>query len=154
MGNETRDDGRGHLILLVEDELPAVRLFQLAVEELDRQIEVEVATDGHQALDRLVGGRAEGRERRQPNVVVLDLDLPSVGGVEVLREIRTTPDTAALSVVVMTHRDDKPTIDECLRLGVDDYIIKPDDYEGLLEVARRVSAAWSGGEERAHVHDA
>jgi CitB family two-component system response regulator MalR/two-component system response regulator DctR len=125
-------------ILLVEDEYPAVRLFELATEELDARIEVEVAFDGEAALDRLLDDDGYGAF----DAVVLDLDLPGVDGLDVLRELQAAAVPAELPIVVVSHYDDQATIDACYELGVRAYVVKPDDYDGLLRVARRVSQFW------------
>lgn len=133
MAENTRSGTNPRQVLIIEDEGPAIRLFELAFEESDATFDVEVATAGQEALDRLFGD-----DDGLPDVVVLDLDLPGVNGLDVLKRIRTDAGTEDLPVVVVSHHDDREIIAECRRLGVTDYFIKPDDYEGMLTVAKQV----------------
>lgn len=135
-----RGEKQGH-VLVVEDEMPAVRLLEEAFGELEDDVTITVATDGEQALD-VLSRSDDSACVSLPDVVILDLDLPKVGGKAVLREMRETEDLARVPVVVLSQHDDRATIDECYRLGANVYIEKPPEYEGLLEVTRRVSAFW------------
>jgi CheY-like chemotaxis protein len=123
-------------ILLVEDEQSAVRLFEEAFAELENPIKVTVATDGEQALEILTlqGGSDPG----QPDVVVLDLDLPDIDGGEVLRRTRTRDDLASPPVVVVSNSDNPDVINESYRMGASLYIVKPTGYHDLVDVVREM----------------
>lgn len=129
-------------LLLVDDDPGAMRLLELACRELDPPVATSVATDGQEALD-ILHGRGEHDGEQAPDVVVLDLDLPRVGGREVLRRIRATDELATVPVVVLSANDDEETIEECYRLGANAYVVKPRDYESLLQAMRTVSGFWS-----------
>lgn len=132
-------------LLLVDDDPGAMRLLELACRELDPPVETLVARDGGEALD-VLHGRGDHADGPRPDVVILDLDLPRVGGRDVLREIRTTEALSAMPVVVLSQNDDEETIEECYRLGANAYVVKPRDYEGLLQAVETVSTFWSASQ--------
>src|SRR5206468_2281591 len=92
---------------------------------------IEVARDGEEALDFLLcRGAHSGRSLQcPPALVLLDLKLPKVDGLDVLREIRSRPETCAIPVVALTSSREKKDIGECYRLGVNSYVQKPVDFE-------------------------
>ena len=130
-------------VLYVEDE-PQDREFTLR--ELTRKIQKEriaVARDGEEALDFLFG---EGDQTRVSldslKMVLLDLKLPKLDGVEVLREIRSRPETKLLPVVVMTSSAEERDLLTCYRLGVNSYIQKPVSFAKFQEVVRTLGLYW------------
>lgn len=145
MGQCSTDGADPPRVLLVDDDPGAIRLLELAFAELEIAVETRVATDGTEALD-ILHRRGAHADARRPDAVVLDLDLPTVGGREVLREVRETDGLRSLPVVVLSQRDDEATIEECYRLGANAYLVKPGDYEGLLEVVTTVSTFWGSDE--------
>lgn len=128
-------------VLVVEDDSAAIRLYEEVFRDLDDRVTVTVVTDGRQALD-VLHRRGEHADSRVPDLVVLDVDLPEIGGREVLREMREVGLLPSLPVVVCSQHADRETIDECYRLGASAYFVKPDDYDGLLRIAERVSTFW------------
>ena len=128
-------------VLVVEDDSAAIRLYEEAFRELDDPVDVTVFTDGRQALDAVNRCRDDDGAS-VPDIVIQDLDLPGMGGVEVMREMRDVGLLPSLPVVVCSQHTDQATIDECYRLGASAYFVKPADYAGLLDVARRVSTFW------------
>lgn len=132
-------------VLVVEDDSAAIRLYEEAFRELEAPVDVSVVTDGKQALD-VLHRRGEYVDAGVPDIVIHDLDLPEVGGRAVLRELHEVGLLPALPVVVCSQRTGQETIDECYRLGASAYFVKPDDYDGLLRIARRVSAFWGTNE--------
>lgn len=132
-------------VFIVEDDSPTLRLYEEAFREVESSVQIESARDGEKALALLTKSVTDATP---PDVVVLDLDIPKVHGTEVLRELRDRGHLSKLSVVVISGNDDQETINECYRLGANSYIVKPEDYNDLLEAARRVSTYWGQDEVR------
>lgn len=124
-------------ILLVEDDLNDVELALRAFSMHKLINRVEVARDGQEALDYL---RQEGGVA--PRLVLLDLKLPKVDGLEVLRTIRSDPRLCSLPVVILTSSAEECDIVESYDLGVNSYIVKPVEFEKLVEVTRTIGLYW------------
>ncbi|HEY1760168.1 MAG TPA: response regulator [Bryobacteraceae bacterium] len=131
-------------ILLVEDD--PVDL-QLARRELDKysNIRIEVARDGEEALDFLLcrGAFAGRSPDNPPKLVLLDLKLPKVDGLQVLREIKARAETRAIPVVALTSSKEEKDLVESYRLGVNSYIQKPVDFDKFRETMRTVGMYWA-----------
>lgn len=131
-------------ILLVEDthsdELLTLRA--LASNKLDHR--VDVARDGAEALDYLfaAGKHAARNARELPEVVLLDLKLPKIDGLEVLRRIRTDPRTRNLPVVILTSSQEERDIVSGYKLGVNSYVRKPVDFEDFMEAVGKLGLYW------------
>ena len=131
-------------ILLVEDNPDDVKLTLRALEKSRITNEVTVARDGVEALDYLFGtGRFEGRDTElMPQVVLLDLKMPKIDGIEVLRRIRADERTKLLPVVILTtSNEDKDRI-ESYRLGANSYIRKPVDFNQFAEAVQQLGLYW------------
>jgi len=131
-------------ILLVEDNPDDVKLTLRALEKSRISNEVTVARDGVEALDYLFGtGRFEGRDTElMPQVVLLDLKMPKIDGIEVLRRIRSDERTKLLPVVILTtSNEDKDRI-ETYRLGANSYIRKPVDFNQFAEAVKQLGLYW------------
>lgn len=131
-------------MLYVEDE-PAD--LQFTLRELTRRIpkdKIAVARDGEEALDFLFGREGESDDRSPAGLklVLLDLKLPKVDGIEVLREIRSRPETKVLPVVVMTSSAEERDLLACYRLGVNSYVQKPVSFEKFQEVVQTLGLYW------------
>jgi two-component system, response regulator len=131
-------------ILLVEDNPDDEALTLRAFRKNNIRNEVVVARDGAEALDYLFGrGRYAGRDiADKPQVVLLDLKLPKVDGIEVLRQLRADPRTRTLPVVVLTSSKEERDLSECYRLGCNSYVRKPVDFDQFLEAARQLELYW------------
>ncbi len=131
-------------ILLVEDEPADVELTVRALERAQVANPIKIVRDGRQALDYLeCAGRYARRRPIAPELVLLDLHLPNLSGLEVLRRIRSRPATRSIRVVVLTVSRDDKTIIECARLGTKHYIIKPVNFQSLTEVAPLLNLSWA-----------
>lgn len=131
-------------ILLVEDNPDDA---MLTLRELNRHggvNQIIVARDGAEALEYLFGmGRYTGRDARDcPTVVLLDLKLPKVDGLEVLHRLRADTRTSYTPVVVLTSSDDQRDIVESYRLGVNSYVCKPVDFDQFQEAVRQLHLYW------------
>jgi len=132
------------IILLVEDNQDDEELALLAFERSNLANEVIVARDGVEALDYLFGtGTYAGRDAGQlPQVVLLDLKLPRVDGLEVLRQIRGDSRTRRLPVVILTSSREEQDLIESYELGVNSYVRKPVDFAQFIEAARQLQLYW------------
>ena len=130
-------------ILLVEDNPNDIELAIRAFETHNLSNAIRVVRDGAEALDYLfcTGSYAE-RNPDPPRVVLLDLKLPKVEGLEVLRRIKDDPRTKAIPVVALTSSHDDRDILECYNLGVNSYIVKPVDFAQFIEAARALGFYW------------
>jgi len=133
-----------HEILLVEDDPRDARLTMRELERQSLNMRVSLARDGEEALDFLLcrGAFADRSLRRPPTVVLLDLKLPKIDGLQVLRELKTRPETQAIPVVVLTSsREDRDRVDS-YKLGVNSYIQKPVDFEQFRAAVKEVGLYW------------
>lgn len=131
-------------ILLVEDNPEDVELTLRALRKHNLANPIQVARDGAEALDFLFGeGAYAGRDVEQlPRVVILDLKLPKVNGLEVLRRLRAEERTRTLPVVILTSSQQDQDIVESYKLGVNSYIVKPVDFEKFIEAVGKVGLYW------------
>jgi two-component system, response regulator len=139
------------VILLVEDNADDEALTQRAFTKARIKNKVVVARDGAQALDYLFArGEFAARDVGEtPQVVLLDLNLPKVGGLEVLRAIRADPRTKLLPVVVLTSSKQDRDLVEGYRLGANSYVVKPVDFSQFSEVVAQLGLYWLVLNERA-----
>jgi CheY-like chemotaxis protein len=135
---------RPKVILLVEDNEDDIELTLRAFAKSNIINETIVARDGVAALDYLFArGQYAGRdELEMPAVILLDIKLPKIDGLEVLEKIRLNPLTKLIPVVILTSsREDRDRI-ECYGLGANSYIQKPVDFQRFVEAARQLGLYW------------
>ena len=130
-------------ILLVEDDPNDVELTLSALREHHIANEVTVTRDGEEALDYLFRrGAYESREPGEPAVVLLDLKLPKVSGMEVLESIKDDPKLRTLPVVVLTSSREEQDLVKSYDLGTNAYVVKPVDFHDFVEAVRQVGLFW------------
>ncbi len=131
-------------ILLVEDNPADVKLALHAFKKHKLANSVQVARDGAEALDFLfcTGAFSQRKSDRLPKVILLDLKLPLVDGLEVLRRVKSDPRTRLTPVVVMTTSREERDVVESYQLGVNSYIVKPIDFEQFSEAVRTLGLYW------------
>jgi len=131
-------------ILLVEDNPDDEALTLRAFKKHNITNEVVVAHDGAEALEYLFGtGRYAGRDLEvMPQLILLDLKLPKVDGLEVLRQLRADDRTRLLPVVVLTSSTEERDLVESYRLGANSYVRKPVDCTQFVEAARQLGLYW------------
>jgi CheY-like chemotaxis protein len=131
-------------ILLVEDNPSDIKLTKRALEQNIITNELIVAEDGAEALDYLFAtGQYAGRDIRDlPAVVLLDLKLPKIDGLEVLRKIRAHEITRLMPVVILTSSDQEGDMAASYNLGANSYIRKPVDFKQFTEAVRTLGMNW------------
>jgi|SRR6185312_3150435 len=132
------------IILLVEDNADDEALTRRALKKNNILNKLVVAHDGVEALDFLFGtGPHAGRDLSvMPTLILLDLKLPKVDGLEVLRRLRDDPRTRAVPVVVLTSSKEEQDLAQSYRIGVNSYIRKPVDFEQFTEAVRQLGLYW------------
>jgi len=124
-------------ILLIEDNPDDEQLTVRALRKLGPRVELDVARDGQEALDFLAQ-----TDRPLPNLVLLDLKLPKINGLEVLQRIRQNPRTAYLLVVVLTSSDEPSDVRTSYQRYANSYIRKPVAYEEFGEMVNQLGLYW------------
>ena len=130
------------IILLVEDNPDDEALTLRAFKKNNITNKILVAHDGAEALDYLLGSDGSGRAIVEPQVVLLDLKLPKVDGLEVLRRLRAEERTRLLPVVILTSSKEDRDVIESYRLGCNSYVRKPVSFDEFLEAARSLGLYW------------
>jgi CheY-like chemotaxis protein len=130
-------------ILLVEDNPKDIELTLAALEHNRLANGVVVARDGVEALDYLhCTGKFSGREPDLPVLVLLDLKMPKMDGLEVLRAVKRDVALKSVPIVVLTSSREERDILESYDVGVNAYVVKPVEFEGFLEVVRQLGVFW------------
>jgi two-component system, response regulator len=129
-------------ILLVEDNQSDIDLTIRAFEKAHIHYELVVAEDGQEALDILIGGDSQNKDRDLPTLVLLDINLPKVDGIEVLRAIRQNKLTHNQLVVILTSSTEEKDMKQAYDLGANSYIRKPVDFHQFSTVIESLGNYW------------
>ena len=131
-------------ILLVEDNPSDLKLALHSFKQHGFAHRVEIARDGAEALDFIFGtGPYAGRPRvKAPRVILLDLQLPKVSGLEVLKRLKSDPQTRSIPVVILTSSRENRDLTEAYRLGANSYIVKPVDFEQFTKCVQEIGVYW------------
>jgi len=131
-------------ILMVEDDPKDVELSLSALEEYNLANEVVVVGDGEQALDYLYHrGEFQSRSGENPAVMLLDLKLPKVDGLEVLKQIKADEKLKLIPVVVLTSSKEEKDMVASYKLGVNAYVVKPVDFHEFVNAIKELGAFWA-----------
>ena len=136
----------GHIkqMLLAEDDPQDVELTLLALREHKLANAVVVVGNGEEALDYLLcRGKFEGREGGNPIVVLLDLKMPKINGLEVLKIIKADEYLQNIPVVVLSSSRETPDLAECYKLGVNAYVVKPVNFADFMKAVRQLGIFWA-----------
>ncbi|MBN1954537.1 MAG: response regulator [Anaerolineae bacterium] len=131
-------------ILLVEDNPYDEELTMHAFQEYNLTNRIEVVRDGAEALDFIFcrGAYAHRSIQNAPKLILLDLKLPKVDGLEVLEQVKSDPRTRGIPIVVLTSSKEERDIVESYRLGVNSYITKPVDFEQFTHAVQQLGLYW------------
>lgn len=129
-------------ILLVEDSAKDIELTLAALEDSHLANRVVVLRDGSEALDYL---RAHNNAADEdfPAVMLLDIKMPKVSGIEVLRAIKTNPNLKHVPVVMLTSSREGPDLNDCYELGANGYVVKPVDFSEFFEAVKALGKYWA-----------
>jgi len=126
-------------VVLVEDNPDDEALAHRAFRKAEIETDIVVARNGQEAVDLLLG--AEARNLR-PTIVLLDLKLPMIGGLEVLRRLREDPTTRKLPIIVLTTSSEEEDVETSYHLGANSFIRKPVNWDDFLEAIRLIGKYW------------
>jgi len=131
-------------IMMVEDNAGDVELILAALDKSKLAIEVVVARDGGEALDYLHRrGEFATRPPANPAVIFLDLKMPKVDGLEVLRQIKSDDALNTIPVVILTSSRDETGLAQCYQLGANSCVVKPVDFQQFAEAIRQLGVFWA-----------
>jgi chemotaxis family two-component system response regulator Rcp1 len=133
-----------HAILLVEDDPADIMITQRALRESAFPVELLVVRDGQEAVDYLLrqGVHAGDPLWRSPDLILLDLNLPKLNGLEVLQRVRATPELRAVPVIVLTTSKRQEDIQQTYSAGANTYIEKPREFARFVEVLQTIQRYW------------
>ena len=131
-------------VLLVEDNEPDAELTILALRKSHILNNIVHLIDGSEAVDFLFGkGQFEGRDiTNKPSLILLDLKMPKVGGIELLKIIKADAATKKIPVVILTSSKESPDIEKCFSLGANSYIVKPVDFDNFMKAIGELGFYW------------
>jgi CheY-like chemotaxis protein len=131
-------------LLLIEDNPADAEMTQRALKKIKVLNNVMVVSDGEEALDFIYcrGKFSDRNFTAQPKLILLDLKLPKIDGLEILRIIKSDPEKKAIPVVVLTSSKEEKDIVESYKLGVNSYIVKPVDADNFMDAIHKVGLYW------------
>jgi CheY-like chemotaxis protein len=131
-------------IVMIEDDEGHARLIERNIRRSGVNNPIVPFTNGTDAMSYLLGSdSADGRQRSDPFLILLDLNLPDMTGIEILRRVKETPHLKCTPVVVLTTTDDAQEIRRCYELGCNVYITKPVNYENFANAIRQLGLFFS-----------
>ncbi len=128
-------------ILLVEDNILDADLIKRALQKVDASIDLEIASDGEEAIEYLTEWE---KGKPTPIVILLDLKLPKISGLEVLKRLKTHPKYKLLPVVILTSSNEMLDIQQAYELGANSYILKAIDYDQFSSAISLIRRYWCG----------
>lgn len=131
-------------ILLVEDNASDASLTIMALKEKNLANNIVHVKDGQEALDYIFaqGTYSDRHTEDVPSVILLDLKMPKVSGIEVLQKIKSDERTKTIPVVVFSSSQEDPDVKACYELGVNSYIVKPLEFDAFMKVASELGLYW------------
>lgn len=138
---ETKEDQID--VLLVEDNPDDTELTQHAIAEGNNMLRLLHLKDGVEALNYIITGNGNLKHQKNLRVVLLDLKLPKLDGLEVLRKIRENESTKTMPVVILTSSKERRDISEAYKLGVNSYVVKPVSFDSYVKIISSLAFYWS-----------
>jgi len=136
-------------ILLVEDNLPDIELTLEALTESNLANRVVVAHDGVEAMEYLLcEGEFSDRKPENPAVILLDIKMPRMDGIEVLQAVKSNSKLKSVPVVMLTSSREEPDLRKCYDLGVNAYVVKPVNFRDFFDAAQQLGVFWAVINER------
>jgi two-component system, response regulator len=131
-------------VLLVEDNETDAELCIRALRKKNLANDLVWLKDGAEALDFLYsqGGHRDRDNADKPNLILLDLRMPKVDGVEVLKELKSDERTKTIPVIILTSSTENPDMEECYRLGANSFVSKPVEFEAFADAAAKIGMYW------------
>jgi two-component system response regulator len=129
-------------ILLVEDSEDDAVFFREALEEAGLEVRLQIARDGVEAINIIFGGKGLSGSPVKPRVIVLDLKIPKLNGLELLHKVKSDPFTRAIPVVVFSSSQEERDLLESYELGVNSFLVKPTDADDFGETVRMLGRYW------------
>lgn len=131
-------------VLIVEDNTSDAELTIRALKKNHLANKLAHVKDGAEALDFLFarGAYENRKEEKTPRVILLDLKMPKLNGIEVLKVIKDDARTRQIPVVVLTSSKEDPDIEECYRLGVNSYVVKPVEFDAFVKAVSELGLYW------------
>lgn len=134
-----------NIILVADDDENDVQMTRAALQPGGAEVAMHTVRDGAEALDYLHGrGAFQQRPPGHPAVLLLDLNMPRVDGWEVLRQVKSDDALRTIPVVVFTSSSRDRDVEQCYRLGVNAYVVKPIDFKRFAQVVQEIQAFWIG----------
>lgn len=131
-------------ILLAEDNIRDVELTLTALSEHNLANKVVVVADGVEAIEFLrCENKFSQRKRVNPAVILLDIKMPRMDGIELLQVIRNDPAMKMIPVVMLTSSREEPDLKRCYELGANAYVVKPVDFQKFMEVIKQIGVFWA-----------
>ncbi|MEW8485375.1 MAG: response regulator [Candidatus Thiodiazotropha sp.] len=134
--------GNNETILLIEDDRVDIMTVQRALQKNNISNPLHVARTGLQALDMLRGANGVVKLDPLPALILLDLNLPKMSGIEFLQELRTDPQLSALRIIVLTSSNEPRDQTAAFEYDVDDYIVKPHSFDEFTRAVAAILALW------------
>jgi len=128
-------------ILLVEDNEGDIMLVTEALEDLNIQIDLNVVCDGEKALDYLMN-KSSYTDAVTPDLILLDINIPKINGLEVLKTLKQNEATKSIPVIMLTTSSSQKDVAQAYKNYANCYIVKPDDAEGLIETIKAIENFW------------
>ena len=131
-------------ILLVEDDPKDIELTLTALSEYNLANEIAIARDGVEALDYLYRrGTFAQRPAGNPVVILLDLKMPKLDGVQVLQQLKSDEQMRSIPIVILTSSRESRDLEECYKLGVNAYVVKPVRFTEFVEAVKQIGVFWA-----------
>lgn len=131
-------------ILLVDDNMMDVELTLEALGEYNLANNVVVAKDGVEAMDFLnCSGKFKDRKPGNPAVIMLDIKMPRMNGIEVLAAVRADENLKSIPIVMLTSSREEPDLKRCYELGVNAYVVKPVDFRDFVDAVKNIGFFWA-----------